>query len=245
MLRKDVKKITVLFLLLTTVVLIGSGCSASADNPIDPNNGVWDKYFVNTMSNILNYFADFFNGNYGISIIITTIILRTLIVPLTLKQLKSSKAMQELQPELAKLQEKYKNNPEKLNQEYMALLQKNNANPLGGCLPMIVQMVVLIALYHAIIRNPAIGETVFMIWPLGESNIIFPVLAAIATYIQTKVMKFSAVGKQAELQRKMMLIMMPAMILIIGLQLPSALSLYWLISNLFGIGQNLFVYRKK
>lgn len=242
--EKYIKSI-IITLLVLAVVLITSGCSLNTDNPIDPNNGFWDKYFVYTMSSVLDFFADFFNGNYGVSIIITTIILRLLIVPLTMKQLRSSKAMQELQPELKKLQEKYKNNPDKLNEEYMKLLQKNNANPLGGCLPMIVQMIVLIALYHAIIRNTFIGSSVFIVWELGESNIIFPVLAAVATYFQTKVMKFATVNKQAELQRKMMLIMMPAMILIIGLNLPSALSLYWLVSNVFGIVQNLIVYSKK
>ncbi len=240
------KRKLMIVLLFIAIIFISTGCSAEALRaPIDPNNGFWDKYFVYPISWVLDFFAELFMNNYGISIIITTILIRLVILPLMMTQIKSTKAMQKLQPEITKLREKYKNDKNKLNEEYMKLLQKNNANPLAGCLPIFVQMIVLIALYHAIMRNSLIGESTFLTIQLSEPSIILPILAAIATYIQTKTAKTVAATPQAATQQKLLLYFMPLMILFIGISLPSALALYWVVSNTFGIIQNLIVYREK
>ncbi|MGD9677748.1 MAG: membrane protein insertase YidC [Vulcanibacillus sp.] len=241
------KKI-IFILLLIAIVLLSTGCSAEdLKKPIDPNNGFWDKYFVYPISWTLDFFAGIFLKNYGISIIITTILIRLLVLPLMITQIKSTRGMQKLQPEITKLREEYKDDKTKMNEEYMKLLQKNNVNPLGGCLPIMVQMVVLIALYHAIIRNTHIAESTFLWLELGVPDplYILPVLAAIATYFQTKSTKMVAATPQAATQQKLLLYFMPLMILFIGASLPSALALYWVVGNTFGIVQNLVVYKDK
>ena len=105
----------------------------------------WQRNVVYYFSLALEQFAKWFGGEYGIAILLMVIIVRTLILPLTLKQYRSSKAMQALQPELAKLKEKHKDNPQKQQEETMKLFQQHQVNPLAGCLPLLVQMPIFIA----------------------------------------------------------------------------------------------------
>ena len=101
-------------------------------------------------------------GSYGLSIIVVTIIIRLVILPLMIKQTKSSKAMQAIQPEIKEIQEKYSSKDQKtqqkLQQETMALFQKHDVNPMAGCLPLFVQMPILIGFYHAIMQNEEIAH---------------------------------------------------------------------------------------
>ncbi|MBC8080320.1 MAG: membrane protein insertase YidC, partial [Gorillibacterium sp.] len=124
------------------LVLFLAGCSTTNKDGtiriIDPENGIWDKFFVGPLSDFLNFIANIFGGNYGLSILVVTIIVRLVVLPLTLKQYKSSKAMQALQPELAKVKEKYKDEPQKQQEETMKLFQQNNVNPMAGCFPIFV-----------------------------------------------------------------------------------------------------------
>src|SRR5699024_1378810 len=110
------------------------------------------------------------------------------------KQLKSSKAMQEIQPELKALQEKYSskdaNTQQKLQQETMKLFQKHGVNPLAGCLPVFVQMPILIAMYHAIMRTTEIQSGEFLWFQLGTPDYILPLIAAGATFLQQKLMMY-------------------------------------------------------
>src|SRR5690606_20493108 len=124
------------------------------------------------------------------SILIVTIIIRFLILPLTIKQYRSSKRMQEIQPDIKKLQEKYKDDPRKQQEETMKLFQQHGVNPLAGCMPLFVQMPILIALYHAIMRNGEISSHSFLWLQLGEKDpfFILPILAAATTYLQQKMM---------------------------------------------------------
>src|SRR5690625_830762 len=129
------------------------------------STGIWNKYLVYPTSLLITYFAELFNSNYGLAIIVVTIMVRLVLLPLNVKQLKSSKAMQDIQPELKKIQAKYSskdaNTQQKLQQESMELFQKHGVNPLAGCLPIIVQMPILVAIYHAIMRTSAIKEHSF------------------------------------------------------------------------------------
>lgn len=239
-------------ILLVSVVLF-TGCTpAGMQKEIDPANGLWDKFFVYPLSISLDYFAKLVSGNsedpsnwnYGISILITTIIIRLITLPLMLKQIKSSKAMQVIQPDLQKIREKYKDNQQKMQEETMKLFQKHNVNPLAGCLPLLVQMPILIAFYHAIMRNGHIAEHSFLWMDLGEKDpfYILPVLAAITTFVQQKMMSSQMAQNP---QMKMLLYIMPAMILFIAITLPSALSLYWVYGNLFTIVQTYFIYNRQ
>src|SRR5690606_26726338 len=135
-------------------ILLASGCT-NIEAPIDPEGGIWDRYFVYPLARALDYFAKLLNpsgdvayDHYGWAIIIVTIILRLLTLPLMIKQIKSSRMMAALQPEMQKIREKYQKDQQKMQQETMKLFQQHNVNPLAGCLPILVQMPILIAFYH-------------------------------------------------------------------------------------------------
>src|SRR5690625_3878799 len=142
------------------LVLLLSGCTEIREPITSDSTGIWNKYFVYPLSQVIIYFAELLGNSFGLSIIVVTIIIRLLLVPLNVKQLKSSQAMQLIQPEMKELQKKYSSKDaatqQKLQQETMALFQKHGVNPLAGCLPIFVQMPVLIAIYHAIMRTEAI-----------------------------------------------------------------------------------------
>lgn len=248
------KGFTVLLVLLAGVLLL-SGCSPDFSNmkPIDPNGGFWDRFFVWPLSWTLDQMAMWMWGSYGLSILAVTLIIRALLFPLMHRQMRSSKQMQVIQPELVKLQKKYKGNQEKLQQEMMKLFQKHNYNPFMGCLPILIQMPILIAFYNAIIRNSEIREHSFLWMNLGQPDPIFllPVLAAISTYVQLTVTRrmmptpaeMTPQFEQQQQMFRMMQVVFPAMIMFIGITLPSALSLYWVYSNLISILQTYLLYR--
>jgi len=242
------------WLSLGLLVLLLAGCSPeSYMKPIDPNGGIWDRYFVFPLSWTLDTVAGWLAGSYGLSILAVTLVIRLIIFPLMYKQMKSSKQLQELQPELQKLRKKYKNNQEKLQLETMKLFQKHNVNPLMGCFPILIQMPILIAFYHAIMRNSEIREHSFLWMNLGAPDpfYVLPAIAAVATYFQIVVSRKmmptqASLTPQMEQQQqmlKMMGVIMPAMILFIAITLPSALSLYWVYSNLFSILQTYLLYK--
>lgn len=206
--------------------------------------GFWQSNVVYYFAIALDKFADWFNGEYGLAVLVMVIIVRTLILPLTMKQVKSSRAMQAIQPELQKIQKKYKDNPEKVQQETMRLFQENKVNPMAGCLPLIVQMPIFIALYNSIYYNPQLREHSFLWLELGEPDKLFilPVLAALTTFVQTKMMtKMNPVQQQGPMQFMMMIY--PVLIFVMSYNFPAALPLYWVYSNIYTIIQNYFLYR--
>ncbi|MGP4107802.1 YidC family membrane integrase SpoIIIJ [Virgibacillus sp. L01] len=237
------------FLLLVTMIgllAILSGCM-DVNQPIDENTeGFWAEWFVYPMSWLITYFAELFNGNYGLSIVIVTIIVRLVLLPLNVKQLKSSKAMQDIQPELKEIQKKYSSKDAKtqqqLQQETMALFQKHGVNPLAGCLPIFVQMPILIAIYHAIMRTEAIQTHTFLWFQLGQADpfFILPIVAGGATFLQQKLMMAGSPASQNP-QMMVMLYVMPIMITVFAMFFPSALALYWVVGNIFMVAQTLFI----
>jgi YidC/Oxa1 family membrane protein insertase len=221
-------------------LLIASGCSMDpATNPIEPENSIWDKYFVFPLSEALDWFALHLFNEYGLSILVVTVIIRLLILPLMIKQYKSSRAMQLLQPEIQEIRKKFKDNQQKIQEETMKLFQKHGVNPLAGCLPVLIQMPILIALYGAIMRNPEISQHTFLWMDLGQPDPfwIIPILAAITTYLQQKVM---AVTLNPQMQA--MMYILPVLILVMAGTFASALALYWVYSNIFTIVQSYFMY---
>lgn len=230
----------ILVLTLIAAIFVLGGCSPNPDQmkPIDPETaGFWGKYFVYPLQQLLGFFNDVL-GSWGLAILAATILIRLIVLPLTLKQMKSSRAMQELQPKMQKLQEKYKNNQQKLQEETMKLFQKHNVNPMAGCLPMLVQLPILIAFYQAIMRDETIAKSSFLWMQLGEQDpyYILPLLAALTTYLQSVVM-----GMSDNPQQRVFLFIMPIMIFILAFQFPAALPLYWIYSNLFTMVQYYFI----
>jgi len=195
------------------------------------------------MSQFIQFFADLLSS-YGLAIIVVTIIIRTILLPLNIKQLKSSKAMQDIQPQIKELQKKYSskdaNTQQKLQQETMALFQKNGVNPLAGCLPIFVQMPILIAIYHAIMRTEAIEGHTFLWFALDSPDYILPLIAGAATFAQQKLMMAGSASAQNP-QMVAMLYLMPIMITVFAFFFPSALALYWVVGNCFMVAQTIFI----
>jgi YidC/Oxa1 family membrane protein insertase len=232
-----------IFTLLGMVVLL-SGCNRNA--PIDEHSqGIWDHYFVYPMSKLLLMLGHLFGDNYGIAIIVLTLIARFCLLPLILKQFNTTIAMQKLRPELQKLQEKYKGNDietqRKLQQEMMQLYQKHGIHPASGCLPVFIQMPIFMALYYAISRTQEIKLHSFLWVQLGHRDpyFILPILASLTTFISVRLSP--SMTEQQMPQMAMMSYIMPIMIFIGANSVPSALSLYWVVGGCFSIIQSLIL----
>ena len=190
-----------------------------------------------------------FSGNYGLAIILVTLLQKVVFHPLTAKSLRSMQAMQALQPKLAALQERYKNNPQKKQQETMELYKKHGVNPMGGCLPMLLQIPIFIALYNALsnsvemwrahflwIKDLSQPDALFTIDIWGLKNYPFNLLALFmgaSMFVQQKMTPTAGDPRQA----KMMLYLMPTMFTFMFWSFPSGLVLYWLVNNVLQIGQ--------
>nr|WP_225983635.1 MULTISPECIES: YidC family membrane integrase SpoIIIJ [Bacillaceae] len=238
------KKHMLLFGSVVFLIAVLSGCS-EVNQPIDSEStGIWNQYFVYPLSWLIIKMAELLGNKYGISIILVTILVRLLILPLMIKQIKSTKAMQAIQPEMNRLKEKYSSKDaetqQKLQQETMALFQKHGVNPLAGCLPIFVQMPILIAFYHAIMRTTEIANHSFLWFDLGDKDpyFILPLIAGATTFIQQKI---SMVGQDDNPTMQMMLYIMPIMIIVFAINFPAALSLYWVVGNIFSIAQTYFI----
>jgi YidC/Oxa1 family membrane protein insertase len=237
------KRIIVLIGILSLFLLL-AGCN-QLKQPITPEStGIWNQYIVYPLSWVLKEVAHLFGGSYGWSLIVVTILIRLVILPLMVKQTRSAKAMQALQPEIKKLKEKYSSKDQKtqqkLQQETMALFQKHGVNPMAGCFPLVIQMPILIGFYHAISRTSEIAQDNFLWFDLGVKDpyYILPIVAGITTFIQQKM---TMAGTEQNPQMAMMTWMMPIMIVIFAFNFPAALSLYWVVGNIFMIVQTYFI----
>ena len=206
---------------------------------------------MNAISNLLGHILKFifeFVNNYGWSIIVFTLFVRLLLVPLMIKQIKSQKAMQDIQPKIKEIQEKYKNKPEKQQEELMKIYQEAKINPLSGCLPLLIQMPILIGLFN-VLREPitygvfaneaarAAADTGFL-WIQSISstkNISLALLSGISAYFMQKMMTTG--DEQTENMMKSMTYVMSAMSLFWGYTFQAGLAIYWITSNLFSIAQ--------
>lgn len=190
----------------------------------------------------LKFFYDYVH-NYGVSIIILTVIIKLLFWPLTQKSYTSMKAMQTLQPEMKKLREKYRGDKEGLNRSMMELYKDHRVNPLGGCLPMLVQIPVFIALYKVLLGTIELRHAPFAFWitdlSVKDPYYITPIIMGATMFIQQKMTP----STMDPLQAKMMLAM-PVVFTFIFLNFPSGLVLYWLVNNLLTIFQQYLIYRK-
>lgn len=220
-----------------------AGCTEFNKDITPTSTGIWNEYIVYPLSWIIKEVAILLGNSYGLSIIIVTIVIRLAILPLMIKQTKSSKAMQAMQPEIKKLKEKYKSKDAKTQQQFqqeqMQLFQKYKINPLAGCLPLVIQMPILIGFYHAINRTPEIRDSMFLWFDLGSADYVMAFIAGVTTFIQQKVMMAGTANQNP--QMAIMLWVMPIMIIVIGVSLPAALPLYWVVGNIFMVIQTYFI----
>ena len=213
--------------------------------------GMW-RWLCYPLVWVLNFFNNLI-PNYGIAIILLTILVRLLFWPLTHKSTVGMKKMQELQPKMKEIQAKFKDNPQRLQQETWALYREAKVNPMSSCLPMLIQIPVFIALFNVLrsavelryapflwIGDLSEPEGLFASWfPFGGLNIL-PILMAVSTGLQSAFTPSTGDKNQ----QKMMMIFMPLMMLFMFYSFPSALSLYWFLSNLFSIVQMWIIRRQ-
>ncbi|MGL4687350.1 MAG: YidC/Oxa1 family membrane protein insertase [Fusobacteriaceae bacterium] len=199
-------------------------------------------------------------GNFGLAIIGITILTKIVTLPLTLKQDKSMRAMKEIQPEIEKLKAKYKDEPKVMQQKTMELYKEKKINPAGGCLPLLIQMPILFALFGVLRTNPEIisqaGEVVYpfihlptipstssFLWlSLGTPDpyYVFPLLNGALSFLQQKLTG----SGDSNPQMKNMMYMFPIMMIFISYKMPGGLQLYWVVSSLAGIIQQYWIIKR-
>jgi YidC/Oxa1 family membrane protein insertase len=244
---KTKRSSTIIISMLVLSTLLLSACTAQAPNGKSSGfGGFFHQYLVNPFSISIHSVAEFFNGNYGLAIIIVTLVIRLALMPLMLKQYKNQMAMKEkmdgLKPELDVIQQKIKieKDPKKkqeLQAEMMGLYKKHDVNPLNmGCLPMLIQMPILTGFYYAIRGSTEIQTHEFLWFSLGHSDIIITLLAGVIYYFQFKVSQSNMPTAQ-QAQMKYMGLMSPVMIIMFSMKAPAALPLYWVVGGLFLIIQ--------
>lgn len=218
---------------------------------------IWDLIILSPMINVLIVLSGYLLNNFGLAILVLTILVRLVTLPLTLKQLKATKAMQDMQPLMEELKRKHPRDKQKLAQEQMRLYKESGVSPAGCLLPMLVQMPIWIALFQSIIRVLAVvpedflslsrylytsWEQVFSLVPLNsqflwldlavpDKFILLPILVGGTMWVQQKMIMPSRSDSKQAAQQQMMLWMMPLMFAFLTMQFPSGLALYWVISN--------------
>ena len=182
--------------------------------------------------------------SYGMAIILMTVVIKMILYPLTVKQVKSMKAMQELQPKMKRLQEQYKTNPQLLQQEMQKLYREAGVNPLAGCLPMLVQMPILMAIFYALKDATYEGGNPSFLWmpSLSEADpyYILPVLSALSTYLTSR-----QTTDGSNQQMKMMMYVMPIFIGWMSMNFAAGLVIYWITMNLVQVVQQWFIFREE
>ncbi|HHX58594.1 MAG TPA: YidC/Oxa1 family membrane protein insertase [Candidatus Moranbacteria bacterium] len=232
---------------------------------------IFSTFIFQPLFNLLIGIYLFF-PDLGIAIIILTILVRFALLPLSRKSIESQEKLQVLQPEIKKIQKKYKGNRELQGQKMMELYKKKKVNPAGSCLPLIIQLILLIALYRVFMSGVNDTETALLLYSfipnpgelnhmmlgvidLAQPHIPLAIIAAILQFIQTKMMLRKVTAKEKskeksaepdfnEILQKQMVIMGPLLTLFIGFKFPSGLVLYWLTSTLFMIIQQYFILKK-
>lgn len=209
---------------------------------------MFQNLLVNPFLQAIHGIAVMFNDNYGISIIVITLIIRLVLMPFMLKQYKNQQLLkskvENIKPEMEKIQEKIKQSKDKeeqqvLQQELFSLYRKHGVNPLNmGCLPLLIQMPILMGLYYAIRGSEEIATHSFLWFSLGQPDIGITLIAGIVYYFQFKVTQHSIPVAQQQ-QMKIMGLLSPIMTIIFLINSPAALPLYWAVGGIFLVLQSL------
>lgn len=221
-------------------------------------DGIWTTIFVKPLAFVIVKLGILFK-NYGISIILVTLIIRLIMYPITKKTAEQSENMKKAKPELDFLEKKYKNKQDSdsmmmKSQEMMAIYKKYNINPMSGCLFSFIQIPLFFAFYESLNRLPAVFEGSFLGFKMGMSPmtgisnghyqyLIIIILVIGATYLSFKLNATASMGKEQEQQMKMMTNMMIIFIGIASLSISTGIAIYWITNNTFTIIQNLIVKR--
>ena len=216
--------------------------------------------FYQPIFNLLVYLYNIIpTHDLGIAIVILTFIIRLVLYPLSKKSIKSQREMQSIQPEIERIKEKYKGDKEKMGPELMALYKEKKINPFSSCLPLLIQLPFLFAVYrvffngltkegamealYSFVSNPGVLNPIgFGFLHLEEKSIILAVLAGAAQYWQSKMLMSKKQGSGGMgAMNKQMLYIMPIITILIGSRFPAGLTLYWLLTTLFSVAQQYIV----
>ncbi|WP_394186222.1 membrane protein insertase YidC [Metabacillus halosaccharovorans] len=240
------KRIKNLFVFIVVMIsaFVLSACSAQNSN----GDGFFQNVLVQPFGSAIHSIANIFNGSFGLSIILITLIIRLILLPLMLKQYKNQQHMKEkmdlLKPKMDDIQKKIKAEKDQkkqleLQQEMFGLYKKHGVNPLSiGCLPMLIQMPILMGFYYAIRGSEEIATHSFLWFSLGQPDIWITAIAGIVYYVQFKV-SMSNMPTQNQSHMKIMGLMSPLMIVMFSLNAPAALPLYWAVGGTFLILQSM------
>ena len=229
---------------------------------------LFNEILYRPLFNLLVFFYNIALSDIGLAIVLLTLLIKLVFLPLSQKAIKSQKALQDLQPQIKAVQEKYKDNKEEQARALMALYKNNKVNPFSGCLPLIIQLPILIALYQVFLKglnsgslemlypfvnNPGAINPISLNWiDLSRANKILAILAGLTQFWQAKMIlpkkKLPSAPKSsdeymAQAISKQTLYFLPALTIIISWKLPSGLALYWLVTTLFTIIQQYAIMR--
>lgn len=241
---KKINKWLKIAIILSLIVFL-TACGNPNEAISADSTNLWDRYIIYNLSQFIIWLSNLFGKNYAMGIILFTILIRVLLIPLTKMQLKSQRDMQELQPEINRLKEQYpgkdKESQRQMQEAQQKLFEDRGVNQFAGCLPLLVQLPVMMGLYQSIGRTEELRQGHFLWMNLGQHDPIFilPILAALFTLANSYFTMKSSPNQNG--QMKAMLYIMPLMILLISLGLPSAVTLYWVVSNAITLIQT-FVY---
>ena len=180
-------------------------------------------------------------GSFGLSIILLTILIKIVLLPFTLKQDKSMKEMKKLQPKIDELKKRYEGDPQTLNQKTMELYKEHKVNPAGGCLPLLIQLPILWALFGVLRKEGVVPDEAFLWFSLVTPDpfFILPILNGAVSFIQQKL-----IGTNSNPHMKNMMYIFPIMMIFISYKMPGGLQLYWLTSSVTGVIQQYFVMNR-
>ena len=226
---------------------------------------------IDVANGVLTFFHDEVGVSWGVSIILLTFATRAVLIPLTYKQIKSMRALQAFQPQMKELQEKYKNDRQRLSQEMMKFYQENKINPLASCIPLLAQLPVFITLFQALrgpLREDICGQTavacsqlttaqieanpaISALYPFGESFLFIPdltdkatggvLIALIVIYVATQLFSGLVMATSTDKNQRLLMMALPFIFIPFILGFPAGLILYWITTNVWTIGQQAVV----
>ena len=225
---------------------------------MDAIGNIWQLVILNPLINVLIVLAHVLFNNFGLAIIVMTVVFNLLLYPITRRQMKVAKAQQDMAPKLAELRKKYAKDSQKLAEEQMKLYRQLGISPAGCLLPMFAQMPIWIALYQSIIRVMAANPESFVnlsgylyswsvvynalplnnnfLWfNLANPDMLLALLVGVAMLVQQRMTTPAVSDPQTKAQTQTMQIMMPMMFVFLSMTFPSGLALYWVVSNIFRI----------
>jgi YidC/Oxa1 family membrane protein insertase len=206
------------------------------------------NFFLTIIKGIYGFTETIGMPSHGLTIVLIALLIKTVLFPLTRMQVKSMKAMQDLQPKLDKLKKQYANDKEKLNVETANLYKENKVNPMASCLPLLIQFPIIIGLFQAMRAYfvPELGASFLWLPNLGEPDLwVLPILAGLSTFVQQKVtMSGQSQTGSAASQQKTMLYIMPVFMAWISRSFPAGLALYWFCYNVISTFEQLVIHGK-